>query len=70
MCTGVGKDSGNITEASCWNNLKAEFVDVFEPPGMPAEGKTMHIIELEPGATPLFNCQYLVSAAELPKVRR
>ena len=56
-------------EASCWNNLVAEFADVFEPPAMPAECKTMHMIELEVGAMPLFRRHYQVSAAELVEVR-
>ena len=62
-CAGAGEDSGLLLEASLWNNLVAKFSDVFEPPGMPAECKTIHIIELEPGATPLFRHQFPVSAA-------
>ena len=50
-------------ETSRWNNLVAEFADVFELSGMPAERKTMHRIKLEPGAIPPFRCQYQVSAA-------
>ena len=46
MYTGVGEDSELQLETSRWNNLVAEFVDVFEPPGMPAECKTVHRIEL------------------------
>ena len=65
MCAGAGEDSGNITEASHWNNLIAEYADVFEPPGMPADCKTMHRIELEPGGMPTFRHQCRVSAAEL-----
>lgn len=57
-CAGVGEGSGLNTGASCWNNLVAEFADVFELPGMPAECKTVHRIELQPGATPLFMRQY------------
>ena len=45
-CIGVEENSGYVPEASCWNALVAKFADVFELPGMPAERKTMHRIEL------------------------
>ena len=64
-CAGAGEGSGLELEASRWNNLVAEFADVFEPPGMPAERKTMCRIKLEPGAMPPFRHQYRVSAAKL-----
>ena len=67
-CAVVGEGSELQLETSRWNNLVAEFADVFELPGMPAERKTMHIIELEPGAIPPFRRQYQVSAAELVEV--
>ena len=51
---GVGEDSVNVVEAFRWNNLVAEYTDVFEPPGMPAEHNTVHRIELEPGSVPPF----------------
>ena len=57
-CTGVGEGSMIESETSCWNSLVAEFADVFEPPGMPAECETMHRIKLQPGATPLFRRWY------------
>ena len=69
-CAGAGEDSVIDPETTRWNNLVAEFADVFEPPGMPAERDTVHRIELEPGATPPFRRQYRVSAAELAEVRR
>ena len=69
-CAGAGEGSVINLEASCWNNLVDEFANVFEPPGTPAERKAMQRIELEPGALPLFSCQYQVSAAELVEVRR
>ena len=47
-CAGAGEGSGLEPEASLWNNLVAEFADVFKPPGMPAELDTVHRIELEP----------------------
>ena len=67
---GAGEDSANVVEASRWDNLVAEYADVFEPPGMPAERDTVHRIELEPGSVPPFRRQYRVSAAELAEVRR
>ena len=36
-CAGLGVDSGQLPEASRWNNLVAEYEDVFEPPGMPVD---------------------------------
>ena len=58
MCAGVGESSMLETKTSHWNNLIAEFADVFEPPGMPAEYETMHRIKLQPGAVPLFRPSY------------
>ena len=68
-CAGAGEGSVIDLETSRWNDLVAEFADVFEPPGMPTECKIMHRIELELGAVPPFRCQYQVSAAELAEVR-
>ena len=68
-CAGAGESSGLQWEASRWNNLVAEFANIFKRPGMPAEHKTVHQIELEPGATPPFRCQYRVSAGKLVEVR-
>ena len=48
--------------------MVTEYSDVFEPPGMPVERAINHKIELEPGATPPYRCQYCVSAAELAEV--
>ena len=50
--------------------MVAEYADMFEPPGMPADRDTVHHIEVEPGSEPMFRQQYRVSAAELAKVRR
>ena len=33
MCAGAGEESGNMPEASHWNDLVAEFADVFEHQG-------------------------------------
>ena len=57
-CAGAGEGSELQPEASRWNNLVAEFANVFEPPGMLAERNTVHRIKLEPGAMPLFRRQY------------
>ena len=69
-CAGAGEDSELQPKTSCWNNLVAEFADVFEPPGMLAERDTVHRIELKPGGMPPFRRQYRVSAAELAEVRK
>ena len=42
----VGEVSGFETETSCWNNVVADYPDVFAQPGMPAERDTKHKIEL------------------------
>ena len=59
-CAGGGEGSGLEPETSCWNDLVTEYADVFGVPGMPADCKTMYRIKLEPGAMPLFRCQYQV----------
>ena len=48
----LGEVSGVETEASRWNNVVADYPDVFAEPGLPAERETTHKIELLPGATP------------------
>ena len=55
--------------ATHWNSIVAEYSNVFEPPGMPAERDTVHQIELEPGSVPPYKRQYRVSAAELAEVK-
>ena len=57
-CAGAGEGSELQPETSCWNNLVAEFADVFELPEMPADCDTVQRIKLEPGAVPPFRCQY------------
>ena len=49
--------------------MVAEYADMFEPPGMPAERDTVQRIEVEPGSEPPFRQQYCVSAAELVEVQ-
>ena len=48
----LGEVSGFETETSRWNNVVDDYPDVFAEPGIPAELKTKHKIELLPGATP------------------
>ena len=50
----LGEVSGFETETSRWNNVVADYPDVFAEPGMPAERETKHKIELLPGATPQY----------------
>ena len=50
----LGEVSGFETETSRWNNVVADYPDVFAEPGMPAERETKHKIELLPGATPPY----------------
>ena len=68
-CASVGEVGPDVVLPSHWPNLVTEYSDVFEPPGMPVEREINHKIELEPGAAPLYQCQYCISAAELAKVR-
>ena len=48
----LGEVSDFERETSHWNNVVADYPDVFAAPGMPAERETKHKIELLPGATP------------------
>ena len=48
-----------------WDSIIAEYSNVFETPGMPAEHKTVHRIKLKPGSVPLYKQQNRGSAAEL-----
>ena len=60
-------DSRNDTTQ--WKSIIAEYSNVFQSPGMPAERDTVHRIELKPGSVPPYKRQYRVSAAELAEVR-
>ena len=66
----MGEGSAGSAEPTRWENVVAEYADMFEPPGMPAERDTMHRIKVEPGSEPPFRQQYRISAAELPEVWR
>ena len=61
MCARVGEGSAGSAEPSHWENMVAEYADVFELPGMPADRDTMHHIKVEPGSEPPFRQQYRVS---------
>ena len=58
----VMSDASN--DAMHWNSIVAEYSDVFEPPGVPAERDTVHRIELKPRSVPLYAQQYRVSAVK------
>ena len=56
-CAGVeGSEAGTTSAPSHWSKLIDELLDVFEPPGMPAERNIAHRIELEPGSQPPYQC--------------
>ena len=57
-CAGVGEGPKLQLKAARWSNWVAEFADVFELPGMPAQCNIVQRIELEPGARPQFRHQY------------
>ena len=52
----LGAVSGCETETSCWDNVLADYPDVFAELGKPAERETKHKIELLPGAMPQYRC--------------
>ena len=56
-------------DATRWNSIIAEYSDVFEPPGMPAERDTVHQSKLKPGLVPSYKWRYIVSTDELTEVR-
>ena len=62
-CTKAGEGSAGSAEPSCWENVVAEYADMFEPPGMPADRETVHRIKVELASEPPFRQQYRVSAA-------
>ena len=53
-CARAGEGSAGFAELSLWENVVAEYADMFEPSGMPANRETMHRIEVEPGSEPPF----------------
>ena len=50
----LGAASGVEPEVSRWDNVVADYPDVFAEPWMPAERGTKHRIELLPGAKPQY----------------
>ena len=62
--------SSASNDTTRWHSIVAEYSDVFEPPGMPAEHDTVHRIKLKPGSVPPYKWQYRVSAAELAEMRQ
>ena len=67
-CARAGEGSAGSAEPSHWENVVAEYADMFELPGMPADRDTVHRIKVEPGSEPLFRQQYRISAAKLVEV--
>ena len=59
----AGEGSAGSAEPSRWENMVAEYADVFEPPGIPADRDTVHCIKVDPGSEPPIRQQYHVSAA-------
>ena len=50
----AGEGSAGTTEPTHWENMVAEYIDVFEPRGIPAERDTLHRIKVEPGSEPPY----------------
>ena len=69
-CASAGEGSARPAEPSRWENVVAEYADVFEPPGMPADREAVHCIKMEPSSEPPLRQQYRIAAAELAEVRR
>ena len=54
----AGVEGSEVCTASApshWSKL-VEYLDTFEPPGMPAERNIVHKIELKPGSQPPYQC--------------
>ena len=52
-CAGVeGSEECTTSAPSYWSKLVDEYLDIFKPPGMPAEQNIVRKIELEPGSQP------------------
>ena len=61
---GTNVEDGSVRNGTThWDQFCGEFADVFEPPWFPAKRDIEHDIELLPGATPQYCCQYRISAA-------
>ena len=68
-CAETDVVSGARNDMMHWNSIVAQYSNVFEPPGIPAERDTVHLIELEPGSVPPYKRQYRITTAELAEVR-
>ena len=64
-----GSEEGYTFAPSRWLKLVDEYLDIFEPPGMPADGNIVHKIELKPGSEPLYQWKYCIPVTELAEVR-
>ena len=53
-CARAGDGSAGSAEPSRWENVVVEYADMFEPPSMPADRETVHLIKVEPGSEPPF----------------
>ena len=53
-CARAGEGSAGAAEPSRWENMVAEYADMFEPPGMPADKEIVYQIKVVPGSEPLF----------------
>ena len=49
-CARAGEGSAGFAEASGWDSVVAEYADMFELPGMPADRETVHCIKVEPSS--------------------
>ena len=53
-CARAGEGSAGSAKPSHWKHMVAEYADVLEPPGMPADRETVHQSKVEPGSEPPF----------------
>ena len=67
MCCGWGVSSGS-KDAASWNEIVAEYQNMFKPTGMPAERETVHWIKVKPGFVLSFMQQYHVLTADLAQI--
>ena len=67
-CARAGDGSAGTAEPTNWENLVAEYANVFEPPGMPAERDTVHRIKVQLGSGPPYRQQYCISAAKIMEI--
>ena len=51
-----GRGDGDIQAPSRCYKLLAVLYDIYDPPGMPVDGDTVHQIEILPNAEPHYRC--------------